>query len=279
LGIEFSRTTSSGVARRAAAYDYIVLYGDRFLLADRLEAYRFLGVDARLIHVTVSDAPSIPELMGHVGLVARLGRRGRVLVEGLGVEGFLAAALLVARRSGLARALRLVRAGGYNAVYNPLQARALVLLDVLGGWVDTLREALTRRDEAYSWEADLALEHAYMLAGFMPLSLSRVYRAALGRGGVGGDAERLAVEAGRLLAPSVRCIYIEPGMEVLSVHLGCSDPRGCRGLTGVAEKLYSRLARWLGLRGVRVLVEAPFETACLAYGYVDAEMCGREGGH
>jgi len=277
IGGVFFEKAEGGVARRAARFDHVVLYGDPVLLRDRLDAYHALGVDAHLLPVTVSDAPSLPELLAHIGLLRRLSRRGGVLVEGHGVEGLVAAALLIAEGvGGVGRVIGYLARHGYSAAYNPLQLRLLALLDYLAEWMDVRREADEARGGGF-WEADLAVENAYMIGGFMPLSPARVYRAALGAGNPRSDVERLAVEADRILAPRVRVVAVEAGYEELTVRLGCIDPGGCLGAAGAAEKLYGKLARWLSLRGVRVVVENPAEAACRAYGYLDREMCGGPG--
>ncbi len=293
-GIEFAEPDEP-VVRRAARYDTVIVVGEEYVLVDRVEAYSLFGVEARLYPLPAAETPTLMSVLGLLGwLWERVENGRRVLVEGSGGQGVVAAACLVAKGVHPAEALRMVREAGMD-VYSPLQLRLLALLDALvSSGVDAGEEAARFRSVAFTGGdahtasvAEHALEHALRLRGLLPVSPATVYRAVVEpwRAPRLNDYEETVVAVARsldaTLVGAVRSTFLEIGESRLTVNVGCTllmREDECWPEASAADPYYRRLAGYLGLKGVEYHMMDPEEVACRAYWFLDEEMCGEGGG-
>ncbi len=288
-GVVFA-TIDASVVRRAAVFDAVVVVGDEYGIVDRFDAYKLLGVEARLYPLPANEAPTLVSLLGLLGWIRRQVSEGRrVLVEGAGGQTIIAIAFMMLEGMGLTEAIAEARSRGFELL-NPLQLRILTILDALRlSGVDLWGEAEKYRKDAFtggdahlSTIVELAIEHYLQLSPFLPISASKLYYALTERDKHPRltDSERAILEASKALdhtmIGAVRNIAIENLGSFLRVNLGCMlllREGECWVEANTADPAYRRIASMLGLKGVDYVMASPEEVACLSYASLYPDVC------
>ncbi len=287
--VDYTRDFTTPVSRRAIDYTMVILVCDPHRVIDRFEAYRALGVDAKIYPLPPYHAPTLYSLLGLLALLEESSRKGRILVEGCGGEAVIAIAHMLFKGLSLQEAIEKASSSGLNLL-SPLQLRILALVDhALRHGVDLWSLALrlkgcafTGGDAHKSSILELALEHTLQLAGILPLRPSSLVQAIEEPSSNVrlNDVERLVLEACRSLdytmSGAVKSIAIAPGEDSLEVYLGCEllyrDDQ-CWPEAEASRPYYDRLAKTLGLKRASFYMDHPETVSCMVYSVLHPEVC------
>ena len=279
------------VAPRAAIYDRVIIVGDEYEGEQRLSLYRSLGVEAVLYPLTSGKTPTILSIVRLVYENMPSGPE-RLLIEGYGAEGVVAAAfLIVAERLPPREAAARLLAMGHGLT-TPLDSRLLHLLhrvlETSPDWFNSVastvmrgyREGFTHGDGHAASVAELAVELNEELArlgyftGYTPFMLFR--DAVLHPDEPTSVVHEVAAALDSTLTGAVKAVALRRDGATLYAVIGCElllHQEQCWPEVEAASPKMERLARKAGFEKIRYVMSAPEEVACLSYAGIDRGLC------
>ena len=279
------------VAPRAAAFDRVVIVGEEYEAEERLELYNSLGVEAILYPLSSGKTPTMLSLVRLV-YEAMPAEHERLLIEGFGAEGVVAAAFLMVLEAVHPReaASRLLAMG--HGLTTPLDSRLLYLLhrvletspEGFHSVAETVktgyREGFLHGDGHASSVAELAVEINEGLTrlgyytGYTPYSLFR--DAVLHTDEPSNPIHGAAAALDSTLTGAVKTVALERGSGRLRVLVGCElllHQDQCWPEVDAAAEKIAWIARRAGLERVEYIMASPEEVACLQYAEIDRGLC------
>ncbi len=279
------------VAPRAATYDFIVLVGSEYDVSERASLYEQLGVEVEVYPLEPGKTPTLVSLIKLLSRIAERSLYEKVLVEGFGSEGIVAASILVAEGGMDARAAaqRVLALG--HGLLSPLEARQLKLLELVATDARDPRRLYNLVDDAYRRGFIHGDAHASSVA-----ELAVEINAALGRIGAPRRVDHFTLFRDALLSPdepknlihaiasaldstlvgAVRILGLERRGSVLDVLVGCETllhREQCWPEVEASRGAFTTLAQMLGASRVTYIMMEPEEVACIYYSSVDRGLC------
>ena len=279
------------IAPRAAVYDRVIIVGEEYEAEPRLELYNSLGVEAILYPLSSGKTPTILSIVRliHENMPSE---HEKLLIEGFGAEGVVAAAfLMVAERTSPREAASRLLAMGHGLT-TPLDSRLLYLLhrvlETSPDWFQTVastvmqgyREGFLHGDGHASSVAELAVELNEELArlgyftGYTPYMLFR--DAVLHTDEPSNVVHEVAAALDSTLTGAVKTVVLRRDGGTLYVIVGCElllHQEQCWPEVEAAWDKMERLARKAGFEKIRYVMTGPEEAACLSYSSIDRGLC------
>ncbi len=279
------------VAPRAATYDYIVLVGSEYDAAHRASLYNQLGIDVIVYPLEPGKAPTLVSLLRLLSGIAERIPYEKILIEGFGSEGIVAAALLVLEAGLDARtaAQRVLSLG--HGLLSPLEARQLKLIEQILVDAGSPHRLYRLIEDAYSrgfLHGDAHASSVAELAVEINSGLERIgapkrmdnytlFRDAL----LAPDEPRNIVHAvasalDSTLVGAVRVIGLERRGNIIDVLVGCETlmhREQCWPEVEASRGAFTTLAQTLGASRVTYLMMEPEEVACIYYASIDRGLC------
>ncbi|WP_167827888.1 hypothetical protein [Pyrolobus fumarii] len=279
------------VARRAAVHDKVLIVGEEYEAEPRAELYRRLGVDVVVYPLGAGKAPTLVSLLR---LLSDLlpSPHEKLLIEGFGGEGVVAAALLmivdgVSAREAASRVLSLG-----HGLTTPLESRLLYILEKVletsPGGARQLFEVVkrgyergfTHGDAHASSVAELAVEvndALSRLGYFTGLTPYTLFQSALLEPDEPRDpVHAIASALDSTLVGAVKTVaFIREGNK-LEVLVGCETlmhREQCWPEVEAARQRIEAIAKKAGFRSVTYIMAPPEEVACILYRDVDRGLC------
>ena len=279
------------VAPRAAVYDRVIIVGEEYEAEPRLELYNSLGVDATLYPLSSGKTPTILSIVRlvHENMPSE---HEKLLIEGFGAEGVVAAAFLLASERIAPRdaAAKLLALG--HGLTTPLDSRLLYLLyrvlETSPDWFQSVastvmkgyRSGFLHGDGHASSVAELAVELNEELArlgyftGYTPYMLFR--DAVLHPDEPTNPIHEVASALDSTLTGAVRVVALRRDGATLYVLVGCElllHHEQCWPEVEAAAPKMERLAYKAGFEKIRYVMTSPEEAACLSYSSIDRGLC------
>ncbi len=279
------------VAPRAAVYDRIIIVGEEYEAEPRLELYNSLGVEAVLYPLSSGKTPTILSIVRLV-YENMPSEHEKLLIEGFGAEGVVAAAFLLAAEKMHPReaAARLLALG--HGLTTPLDSRLLYLLyrvlETSPDWFQSVaatvmrgyREGFLHGDGHASSVAELAvelneeLEKLGYFTGYTPYMLFR--EAVLHTDEPSNAVHEAAAALDSTLTGAVKVVALRRDGATLYVLVGCElllHQEQCWPEVDAASPKLESLARRAGFQKIRYVMTSPEEAACLSYSSIDRGLC------